>query len=117
MESSRHAWATMQESRRDRRRDARMPAPPELSCTIAGFPAGIRVRNISSGGLAVYVPAPLKTRVEHDVTLTFNALTITCRVRVAYCFNLDRGRWLAGLTLLESNVGATFDPLMDAIQS
>ena len=116
METSKHAWPTMQEGRGERRRDIRIAAPAELGCSIAGFAADIRVRNISSGGLAVYVPTPVKTRVEHDVTLTFGDMTIVCRARVAYCFGLDRGRWLAGMTVLMTSIGLTLDPLIEAIQ-
>jgi hypothetical protein len=116
METNKHAWPTMQQGRGERRRDVRITAPAELGCIISGFAGDIRARNISAGGLAVYVPTPVKTRVEHDVTLTFGEMTIVCRVRVAYCYGLDRGRWLAGLTVLGSSVGPTLDTLIDAIQ-
>lgn len=114
MEPRKNAWPTMQQGRGDRRAEFRIAAPLELGCSMAGIKAEVRVRNVSAGGLALWVPAPLKIRSEHEVTLTFEDLTIVSRTRVVYCFEVE-GKWLVGMMLLESSVGPTFDSLVEAI--
>ena len=80
---------------------------------------GVRVRDISMGGLSLIAHAPIALRTIHTVSLTFGSIVVEHKARVLHCRRAPEGGWLLGMAFTEKPLpgSASVAQLFNAILS